>query len=149
MSYIPDPPTKAVIKQCCTKTCGTHLKSDLSQILSQHKVEFGLSLFVVIWIITNSVLFAVAANGECGDETKRLWLIFGGLTFCLPATIGLAFLTLFLSMYFRQMWGMAQYETQQIVAPDLSESWLQNKSYILPPHNPSGSVIIHMYENEL
>lgn len=154
MSYItdpPDPPTNAVVKKCCRNTCCLHIKSDIGQILKEHKIEFSMAIFMLVWIITNTILLAIAANSEYNVQTKQIWLVFAGLTFCLPTTVVLLCLSIFLSMYLRQVWQSAQYETHNELLSELhgmSESLYDGRVVNLEQPALMESVIVRVYDDD-
>ena len=128
VTHIPDPPRREVCRRCC-RSCTSHMKSHIANVFDNHKLEVGIVFGIFSWIVTNTVLFAVAAiQTDTNCAPKKVWLIFGGLAFCLPTTIALIFGLFVVLMYFRRMYVFSIDETQRELNPDLYESWTISKS---------------------
>ncbi len=129
MSYIQavsNPPTKEVFRKCCRSTCGAHIKSGLKHALTNNKLEVGLVMIICSWLITNTMLFTFAAGAPIPPEyhrTYQLWMIFGGIAFCIPSTLILSFITFTAFFYFRRIYHMAMDQAQLELNPSVYESW--------------------------
>lgn len=111
---------KAVCKQCYKKTCCLYMGSDLCTLLAEHKIELFVCICITAWFITNTVLFTMLVNSEqCASFKLNMLLVFGGLAFCLPATIYLIIMIVSLVMYCVKIYRLTkedmrrQYSTEQ------------------------------------
>ena len=145
LTHVPNPPKREVCKRCC-KICCSSIKANIINSLEMHKSEVAMVFGVFSWIVTNTVLFALATTQtDPSCAPKKIWLIFGGLTFCLPTTLILGFVIVCLWIYFWRLYGVAMDATQRELNPDLYESWTLNKSIHLDeiiPAQDDNDVII-------
>ena len=129
MSYIQgvaNPPTKAVFRKCCRSTCGAQIKSGLKNVLTNNKLEVGLVLIIMSWLVVGTTLFAVAASAAIPAEyhaAYQIWMIFGGIVFCMPSTLILTFMMISAFFYFRRIYHMAMDQAQLELNPNMYESW--------------------------
>jgi len=128
LTHVPNPPRREVCKRCC-KICGSSIKANLINSLEVHKSEVAVVFSLFSWIVINTVLFAIAVNQtDPACAPKKIWLWFGGLTFCLPTTLLLGFGIVCLWIYLWRIYGVAMDATQRELNPNVYESWVLEKS---------------------
>ncbi len=80
---------------------------------------------MVAWVITNAILFHMAYIGN-----KKLWIIFAGLSYCLPTTIFVIICVAFSLLYFKKIYNAARDEVSYTPA---YEPWEPVKTVYLDP----------------
>lgn len=114
MSYtqsVSEPSPKTVLKKCCGSTCRSYVGGDCKGIFTFHKMEAGIYLTAFIMFVICGIIFAKLAYQDCPD--RKLLLVFGGLVYCLPATIFTVGTLVLGCMYLNKVWIAAKIESRQ------------------------------------